>query len=109
MVNKLFISNDRMLRLMDWAIGNGVARNQSDYLEQIGFFRTNLWKIKNGTQSFTVEHILNACTVTGASADYIFGFTNKMKRKDEVDPINMLKEAVLALESEYKRKSSGTR
>lgn len=101
---KLYITNERMLKLMDWAIQEGVSPNESEYLTTIGFPRTNLTNVKSGRLSFTKEHILNACELTGASADYIFGFTNVRARKNSKQPIELLKEAVMAVETEFKRR-----
>jgi len=99
---KLFISDERMLQLMEWAIADGIAVNQADYLEKIGFTRTNISNTRKGQQGFTKEHIWNACQLTGASADYIFGFANTRLRKPERKPMEQLREAVRAVDLELK-------
>jgi hypothetical protein len=98
MPNKLFISDQRMLQLMEWAVANGMAANRGEYLDKIGFTRNNLNKVKKGIQSFQIEQILSACILTGASADYIFGLSNEMTRKKVKQPLELLKEAVIAIE-----------
>lgn len=103
-MSKLFISDQRMLQLMTWAVRKGIADNETDFLDRIGFVRNNLRRVKAGEQGFTKEHILNACELTGASADYIFGFTNMISRKQQRHPIEQLKEAVLAVELELKQR-----
>jgi hypothetical protein len=100
MPKKLFITNQRMLDLMAWAIENGIAQHESAFFRMIKFPRTNISNIRSGALSFTREHIMNACKITGASADYIFGFTNSMLRKDPVKPIDQLKQAVKTVELE---------
>ncbi len=100
---KLYITDDRMLRLMDWAISEGIAGTESEYLQMINFPRTNISNVRKGLQSFTKEQILNACDITGASADYIFGFSTVMKRKPSRKPIEILKEGIAAMELELKR------
>jgi hypothetical protein len=104
MAKKLFITNERMLQLMDWAINEEIAENETRYLEAIGFPRTNISNVREGIQSFTKDHIMKACKLTGASADYIFGFTTNMKRKPESKPLDALKQAVKAVELELRRK-----
>jgi len=102
MATKLFISDERMLQLMKWAVADGFARNDTDYLDKIGFTRTNISNTRKGNQGFTKEHIRNACELTGASADWIFGFTNTRLRKPTNHPLKSLKEAVRAIEVEMK-------
>jgi hypothetical protein len=96
----LFITDQRMLKLMDWAIDGGLAKDSTEYCEKIKFARNCLANVKRGHQSFTKQHIMNACLLTGASTDYIFGFTNSIKRTGSKQPIEMLREAVMAVESE---------
>lgn len=93
-----------MLDLMEYAVKKGIAENDSQYFEMIRFPRNNISNIRAGKLSFTREQILNACKLTGASADYIFGFTNSMMRKEPTKPIDMLKQAVRAIENELKSK-----
>jgi hypothetical protein len=104
MPTKLFITDERMLLLMEWALKKELASTETEYLEKISFPRTNISNVRKGIQSFTKEHIRNACELTGASADYIFGFQNSMMRKQPKKGIDLLKEAVLSVELELKRK-----
>jgi hypothetical protein len=101
---KLFISDQRMLQLMEWAVKNEIVSGETQYLEQIEFARNSIVKVREGSQGFTKHHILNACKLTGASADWIFGLTNDMMRKAPKKPIEFLKQAVLAVEQELKQK-----
>lgn len=104
MAKRLFITNERMLLLMQWAVRERVCENETEYLTSIGFPRTNLNNVKQGKLSFTKDHILKACELTGASADYVFGFTNIRTRKTGKESIQLLKEALTAVELELKRK-----
>ena len=108
MPKKLFISDDRMLQLMEWAIRKGIADGETDYLDKIDFARNSMPKVRQGIQGFTKIHIQNACKLTGASADWIFGFTNIMMRKPSTDPIEFLKEAVVSIEEELNKRSFST-
>lgn len=93
-----------MLKLVAWAIDNSIAENETEYYEMIGFTRNNISLVRQGIASFTKEHILEACRITGASADYIFGFTNTMQRKKPAKAMDLLKEAVAAVDQELKQK-----
>jgi hypothetical protein len=101
---KLFISDQRMLQLMDWAIKNKIANGETHYMELIDFQRNSIVKVRKGLQGFRKNHILNACKLTGASADWIFGLTNVMMRKNPGKPLELLKQAVIAVEQEMKTK-----
>jgi hypothetical protein len=100
---KLFIADERMFKLMEWAIENHLVATESEYLDRIGFTRNNINKVKSGIQGFRKEHIQKACQFTGASADYIFGFTNVIARKPAKKSLELLKEAVVAVEHELKK------
>ena len=102
MPKKLFIADERMLQLMEYAVEKGIVESSAEYWEKIDFARTSISNVKQGTQGFRNYHIYNACKLTGASADYIFGFTNVMFRKAPVKPIDLLKQAVTAVEKEIK-------
>jgi hypothetical protein len=102
---KLQITEDRMLRLMEISISKGLAENETEYLEKIDFPRTNISNVRKGIQRFTRDHIMSACIFTGASADYIYGFTSTIYRKTSKTPIQLLKEAVVSIESELTKKS----
>lgn len=93
-----------MLKLKDWAIQVEKFRNDSEFFEAIGFLQNNIHSVRNGSLSFTKEQIQKACLATGASADYIFGFTNTMQRKKPAKAMDLLKEAVNAVEQELKAK-----
>lgn len=100
--NNLPISDQRMLALMDYAIKEAIALNESQYLEKISFPRTNIGNVKRGHQSFTRDHIYEACKLTGANANWIFGLERNMMRKPAKDPIEQMKEALVSLEQERK-------
>jgi len=105
MATKLFITDQRMLLLMQWAIQTGIAKSRREYLLKIGFEPANMSNLnKTGKQGFTKHHILKACEITGASADYIFGFTSIKLRRATRKPIDQLKEIVGAIELELRKK-----
>lgn len=92
-----------MFRLMDYAVSAGLVANEGEFLDKIGNTRTNITRLKRGLQGFSKEQILNACKLTGSSADYVFGFTKVMQLKEVKDPIDVLKRAVAALDKQKSR------
>ena len=106
MTNKLFISDERMLKLMQYAIENGYADSESEYMEKINFQRTNILKVRAGIQGFTKEHIHTAAHMTGANINWIFGIESNMMRKPPVKAIMLLKQAVTAVEDELSGKNT---
>ena len=94
-----------MLLLMKYAIDTGLEPNESKFLINIGFSRTNLSNIKTGHQSFTIDQIIKACELTGANANWILGIEHNMKRKESKNPISKMKELTIELESIIKKSS----
>jgi hypothetical protein len=95
----------RMFSLAAWAVSKNVATSEKDFLVQIGFPYSNYSNVKSGRQSFSKEHIFNACKLTGASADYLLGLSTTMFAKESRDPLEMIKQAVKSLEDKKEIKS----
>lgn len=104
MPKKLSIPDQRMLQLIEWAVNKKLAATESDFLEDIGFHRNNIVVVRRGGRKFTREQIFEACRITGASTDWIFGFINTMKRSADKQPIEQLKAAVTAIENQLNHK-----
>lgn len=102
--NKLFISDERMLHLMEWAIQQDdkkLPETQGAYLELIGVRAGNIGGLKNGVRGFTNEQILAAAKLTGVNINWLFGLEKNMFREDKKQsPLDMLKSAVMAVEKE---------
>lgn len=96
---KLPISDERMLVLMAYAIDKGLAKNETEYLNLIVFPRNSIWNVKRGTQSFTRDQIYNACKLTGANANWVFGFETQMMRKEDKDPVKRLMQLALEIDA----------
>jgi len=101
------ISDKRMLQLMEYSVSKGIVTSETEFLESIEFSRTNLSNVKLGHQSFGRKHIFNACELTGANANWIFGFENNMLRKESKDPLDRLKELTIELEALLNKQSKG--
>ena len=100
--SKLSIPDSRMLALLDWSLANKLVSTEKEYFEKIKFARTNISNIRRGHQSFTRDHILEACKFTGANANWILGLETNMMRKESKKPLDQIKQAIVALESELK-------
>lgn len=109
MADQLFISDQRMLLLMKWAIDKGIAESENVYLEQIGFNRRNLYKLRAGDIGFTKVHILKAAELTGANINWIYGLESNMLRQKSQSAIEQLQAAVIAVETELQKKTTSTR
>ena len=85
---------------MDISIQAGKAMSEGEYLDKIGFQKTNISNVRAGRQSFTRDHILNACKFTGASADWVFGLTNEIYRKEPKSVTERLRAIVNEMEEQ---------
>lgn len=99
------ISDERMFILMEWALKKELAADESSFLEKIDFGRTNIRNIRVGNQSFQIRHLINACKLTGASANWLLGLDNQMFRKPGRTALELLQEAVISVEQELSKKS----
>lgn len=89
-----------MFTLMDHCIKTKQYRTEKQFLEAIGFSFRNISQVRNGGQSFRLEHIRTACELTGANANWILGLEKNMLRKaEQKDPLLKLKEATTELEA----------
>lgn len=105
MADKLFITDDRMLQLLEWAVNAGLARTQGEYLDAIGARAGNIGLLKKGTRGFTNEQILKAAKLTGANVNWIYGLEKNMLREEKNhSAIDLLKAAVSAIEMEIGKK-----
>ena len=99
---KLHITDDRMLRVMDYCIAHKLKNTTSMKLwcEAIGMSPNNIYNVRNGLQQFTKDHIYAACKHFNISADYIYGFTTTMPRDTKKQsPLQKIKEALRELEA----------
>lgn len=78
--NQLEISDERMLQLIEYAVPR-LYPNEKQYLEAIGYSQRNIRNVRAGHQSFRISHIREACTITGADANWVLGISEKMLQK----------------------------
>jgi hypothetical protein len=89
-----------MLKLMDSAVSSRKVNSESEYCLKIKFPKNNLYNVRTGHQSFTIEHIINACKFTGANANWILGLEANVMRKPAKKTLDQLREVFLAVEAE---------
>jgi hypothetical protein len=95
----LFVSDRKMLELMEWAVSIGLASSERDFLQQIGFTPNNISRVRYGFQSFTKEHIYIAAKVFGANLNWLFDLEpNTLRNSKMKTPKEMLRDAVAAVE-----------
>lgn len=97
---KLHIWNQRVLQFIDFAVSDGRCRTQREFLESIDFRPENISQVKNGKQGFTVEHLRNIAKTYGANVNWIIGLETDMMRRPAKSPLQQIKEAVKALETQ---------
>lgn len=79
------IPDQRILELIGYLKYVKKVKSNSEFCQEIGFFRQNLRNVRLGTQSFTVEHIHNICKIYNINANWIFGISDKLfNDSDEV-------------------------
>lgn len=109
-MSKLPIYDARMIQLMNYCIAQKKVTNKREFCQSIGFTPSNIYQVRpkrgsnDKTQSFRMEHFINACHKYGVSMDWFAGFTSDMKRKPSPNALQLLKQAVVAVENELKRK-----
>ncbi len=107
-MSNLFIVNERMLELWEYAVKNELVADDDTWCERIGFARGNTFNVRTGTQGFTTKQILAAAQITGANLNWLFGFEPSMFReKKKVTPMQLLKQAVAAVELEQRKSKNG--
>jgi plasmid maintenance system antidote protein VapI len=100
---KLFISDQRMLDVMDYCIANNISgiTTQKEWCIMVGIEPSNINNVRKGLRGFTTEQLLSAGKQFGISMEYLFGFTNQMLRTEKkATAIQLLKQAVRAVEAE---------
>lgn len=93
--------NKRMLQLMEYYLSNHKDFTETAYLERIGFSRYNINNVRSSRQSFTLDHVREACLFTGADANWILGLPKSKMLRNTVSssPIDRIEEAVQELKS----------
>lgn len=93
--------NKRMLKLMDHYISQHEEWTETAYLERIGFSRYNIGNVRSGRQSFTLDHVREACIFTGADANWLMGLPGSKMQRSEIKntPVERIKAAVIEIEA----------
>lgn len=102
MAPEIFISDQRMLQVMDWAISGNVrdVKTKRDWCDKVGFGFTNLPKVKAGKQSFTKEQLLNCAEIFNIDMNFLFGLSDIMIRAAQPTALDMLRDVVHIMEAQ---------
>lgn len=106
---KLPIWDQRMLELMDNVMNDDLYKinNQGDFLIAIGInAQSTLKQIKEGKQSFRLQHFKAAGDKFNISMDWFFGYRDFSTRdEDKMNALALLKEATRLIEHELSQRS----
>lgn len=97
-------TDKRMLQFMDFVVHNQIKKVDSDrkFLQSIGYTNSNnIRLIRNGHQSFRLEHVLKTIQLYGPDANFFFVKNHHQifNNKEKIKPLMVLKEAVSIVES----------
>lgn len=103
--------NMRMLKLMDHYIKQHQEWTETAYLERIGFSRFNISNVRAGRQSFTLDHVKEACVFTGADANWLLGLSGAtmLRKESKATPVAKIKEALVEIETMLRQASGKKR
>jgi hypothetical protein len=100
---KLTVWDSRMILLMKHCIDTDQCTSQREFFENIGFVPSNLSEVRRGLRGFTPHQISAACKKYKISVAWIFGFSSDMKYQKSKSSIDTLKDAVRAVEADFRR------
>ena len=94
-------TNKRMLKLMEYYISQHSEWTETAYLERIGYSRYNIGNVRSGRQSFTLDHVREACLFTGADANWLMGLpgSTMMRKQGKSSPVERIEQAVVEIKS----------
>ena len=95
------IYDERMLMLADYCQETGICDTQAAFLESIGFTPGNISNLRRGKQHFTVSHLIAAAKKYKVNLNWLCGLSEQMFMVNGKSSLQMLKEAVKAVEAEH--------
>lgn len=98
------VTDRKMFLLMEYSLAEGIAKNEQEYFKKIGFGINNKTNILNGSQSFSIKHLLAAAKLTNVNMNWLFDLESNIKRKESTDPIKRIKDALNEIEQKRKKK-----
>lgn len=99
MPKKLPIWDQRMLLLMDHCISHKIKgiTSEGNFLKKVGINSiSTLTQIRNGKQSFRHIHLLKAANLLDINMNWLYGFSDTMKRNVETGTVEDLLQQALA-------------
>lgn len=88
-----------MLLLMRHCVDTNQAESQKDFLISIGMTPSNMYQIKEGNRSFTINQIVTAAKKYKVNINWICGLESNMKRFKNSSAIQNLKDSVREIEA----------
>lgn len=74
----LYTPDQKIIRLISYLKFKRIINTEKEFCESTNVIRQTLYKIRNSTASFTVEHIENICRNYNVNANWIFGIQNNV-------------------------------
>ena len=68
----------QMLRLIEILKSSGRIRFGTEFCQAVGLRKQNLYKIQNGDNHFTIDHVEKAVKEFGVNANWIFGMSEEI-------------------------------
>lgn len=93
------IWDQRMLLLMRHCVDTNLAESQKDFLVSIGMSPSNMYQIKQGSRSFTINQIVAAAKKYKVNINWICGLDTSMKRARNGSVLQNLKDSVREIEA----------
>ena len=95
-----FISDRRMLELIELLKTENKIRFTQEFCDAIGFKKQNIRNVKMGAQHFTPEHIRKACKAFKRNANWIFDLEREPVR-DKISIMPLPKKLPKSLENSH--------
>jgi hypothetical protein len=90
----------RMYEVYEYALNNNIVATDKEWCEKIGMVQQNFTRVKSGRGSYTVQQMIEACKLTGASLDYVAGLSKTMKRNEtKLSAVQMIEEGLRRIKS----------
>lgn len=88
-----------MLLLMRHCVDTNLAESQKDFLISIGMVPSNVYQIKKGERSFTINQMVAAAKKYKVNINWICGLESNMKRMKNGSALQNLKDSVREIEA----------
>lgn len=77
--------DQRMLQLIEILKASGRIKFGTEFCEVVGLKKQNLYKIQQGLNHFTLDHVAKAVKEYQVNANWIFGVEEEVFQKEKVN------------------------